>query len=303
MRSDLRLKDCGVQFNKGEHSYKLNGQPLRGVTRRIRERLFADEYAAVDEETLMKAAARGHFVHEAIQRHDETGWEPGFEDICVSPLYAAVDGYAEVMAKEQLAVVANEHLVTDGHTYASAIDIVAEKDGDVTLIDVKTTYNVNREYVSWQLSVYAMMLEAANPGISIKRLACMWVKVRHDIVEGVSLIEVPRKDAELVKKMLYTEDALDYGLAAVDAELARLNWEKAQLDEKMEAARQQVQAIMETCGLTSWKSANAAYTYKAAGTQQKFDSTAFKAAEPETYKKFTKSVATKPTLAIRFAGW
>lgn len=298
----ISLIPSRVDFDKDTHTYLLDGIVLQGITGRIHDRLFPNKYDGISEATLAAAAARGTLVHEAIQLHDQTAWSPTFEEVLQEPLYAAVDAYEAMKQEAGLSVVDNEHLVTDGHTYASAIDIVAEEaDGGCVLIDVKTTYSIDREYVSWQLSVYADFLEASNPTLTVKRLACLWIPIRDGQVDKVQLIDVPRKASELVSKMLYTQESLDFGLTPIDARLADLNMQKALVEAQIEEARAEAREIMETNGMASWKTANATYTMRKATTQMRFDTRAFRAAEPAIYEKYAKAAEVPASLSIRFA--
>lgn len=298
----VTLNDSHVAFDKETHTYLLDGIILDGITGRIRERLFPDEYANVSKEVLAAAAARGTLIHEAIQRCDEEGYSPTVGELRDEPLLACVDRYAGIMAENDLTSVANEYLVTDGHTYASAIDIVAENDGYVILIDTKTTYTVNRDYVSWQLSVYADFFEAQNPHLKVSGLACLWFKVRHGLIEGAELISIPRRDSELVLRMLYNDEPIYTGLDPLDAELVRLISEKNALEAQIDALKAQMMIVMEKGGLTSWKSGDASYTYRKAGTSNRFDSAAFKKAEPALYKQYAKPCESKACLTVKLAG-
>ena len=97
--------------------------------------------------------------------------------------------------------LANELTVSDNVRYASQIDNVwqYEKTGGIWLVDTKTNniklyplcgyYNANyfnsgedalKEYLSRQLSIYAELFEAENPGLKVEGLACNWLKADAD---------------------------------------------------------------------------------------------------------------------------
>ena len=294
------LNYCNVSFDEATHTYlTTDGLILSGITGRIRERLFPDEYAGVDENVLAAAAARGTLIHKAIQRCDQEGYVPTMEELRNEPLLTAVDDYAAIMSNLDLCSIENEYLITDGHDYASAIDIVAVHGEQVVLIDTKTTYNLNKDYVSWQLSVYAEFFEAQNPHLKVSGLACLWFKVRHGRIEDAQLVDIPRKDREQVQRMLYTDEPIYSGLEEITPELVRLMAKKSAIEKQIETLRAQVVAVMEARGLTSWKCEDAAYSYRKGGTSSRFDSTAFKKAEPDLYKQYTKQVESAPTVVIK----
>ena len=64
-----------------------------------------------------------------------------------------VKWYAEMKENEGFEVIDSEYLVTDGTHFASAIDKVIRRNGKVCLGDVKTTYELDKDYISWQLSI------------------------------------------------------------------------------------------------------------------------------------------------------
>lgn len=156
-----------VRFISDPHSYiREDGVELMGVTTLLRKHGLATDYSGVKAETLNAAAKRGTKVHELIE-----DFENGM------PVWQNADlrAYQELGLK----VLASEYLVTDGMTVASKIDQVldTELDGDfVDLADIKTCAKVDREYVSWQLSVYAYLFELQNPGIKVSKLYCLHIR-------------------------------------------------------------------------------------------------------------------------------
>ena len=76
--------------------------------------------------------------------------------------------------------------------------MLAEINGELTLIDVKTTYALDKKYISYQLSLYAMALEKL--GYPPKKLAPIWLPKRKkgqlvyvDRVPNERLLEVLRE--------------------------------------------------------------------------------------------------------------
>ena len=59
--------------------------------------------------------------------------------------------------------LANEYTVSDEEYFASNIDCVWEKEGEISLADIKTTYRIDKESLSWQLSIYAYLLRGRIP--------------------------------------------------------------------------------------------------------------------------------------------
>jgi hypothetical protein len=66
-------------------------------------------------------------------------------------------------------------------------------DGDMSLVDIKTTYKLDREYLSWQLSFYELAT-----GKQFEKLYCIWLPKR----KGAELVEIERKSKEDIMKLL-----------------------------------------------------------------------------------------------------
>ena len=117
--------------------------------------------------------------------------------------------------------LANELTVSDNVRYASQIDNVwmHEKTGGIWLVDTKTNniklyplcgyFNPNyftdgkealKEYLSWQLSIYAELFEAENPGMKVDGLACNWLRK-----DAAAFWIIDRKPANLVRELLSTD--------------------------------------------------------------------------------------------------
>lgn len=185
----MKLNDSGVIFIEEPRGYWLGDKQLEGLTGMIGRQLFPNKYKAVPAKVLANAAKRGHKIHEDIQMYDMIG-EAKTE---------AVKWYAEMKAKEEFEVIDSEYLVTDGTHFASAIDKVMIKGEKVCLGDVKTTYQLDKEYISWQLSIYKYLFNLINPDIEVDKLYAIWVR------DGATLHEVPEIPQEEVIKLLECE--------------------------------------------------------------------------------------------------
>ena len=70
--------------------------------------------------------------------------------------------------------------------YASCIDKVYRYDDNTFFLgDIKTTYKLNKEYVQWQLSIYAHLFEKeTNKGAKVSSIFAIWLRgTTHQIVE------------------------------------------------------------------------------------------------------------------------
>ena len=184
----------------------------------------------------------------------------------------------------------------------------------LALADIKTTYNYNEEYVTWQLSIYAYLFELQNPGLKIDKLFCCWTKKkkvngeerffhecyelkRKPVAEVVALIEADkaRRSGEgATAEPPLTEKADVPALLDKDAIEAFID-----IKEKAEAAKDayeelttRMRALMREQGLKTFDGGRLRLTYTAASERTEsvsvFDEAAFRKENPELYAKYVK---------------
>jgi hypothetical protein len=291
----MELKQSQVIYDPVPHTYTLDGKQLKGITAIIKERIFPDEYANVPEATLKAAAERGTRIHQALELYDTTGITT--EDCTEFMNYLGERDNHPFMHHH----LATEYVVSDGREYASAIDkVYADEDGEsVILADIKTTYKLNKDYVSWQLSVYAYFFALLNPGIKVKGLYAVWLRDdKHKIVE------VARHSEEEVKALLYGEavsptangeaTAKDIQeIADIESEIVQLSADIKQMTDRLDTLKAQAGETMTARGVRKYNGLFLTITKREDSERTTFDSKAFAKADPDTYKKFTKTSVTK----------
>ncbi len=192
----MKLNDSCVVFNPVGHTYTLNGKKLNGITHVIKDKLFPDEYKNVPKHILKQAAIRGSEIHKVIEMWDS----------CSIRTHGSIElkNYINLSYRNKFLLhqIQSEYLVTDGEQYASAIDKVYEDgNGGVILADIKTTYMLNMDYVSWPLSIYKYIFKLANPDINVSGLCVICLKV-----ERSAIWPVHEHSEEEVKKLLYSDE-------------------------------------------------------------------------------------------------
>lgn len=301
MNNEINLQQSGVVFNEQGHTYHLGGKELQGVTGILDRRLFPGRYDDVDPEILERARLRGTRVHEYCQNYDELG--------IVTDGCEEVQRYAAMREALGLVPVCREYIVTDGEHYASKIDAVYQgKDGGVVLNDLKTTYHLDKEYVSWQLSIYAWMFERMNPDIKVEGLTATWL--RGDDAEYVG---IERKDVSLVEALIkadINDEPFDYypNVGEVPEYIAKSMHELRNLDDsiKMLKARQDalkadILTKMGEAHASTVKTDVATFSRVAASQKYVFDVDKFKENHRDLYDQYcTKLQSKKESLTIRF---
>lgn len=358
----MEFKKSPVIFDEDSHSYQLDGKRLLGITGLIHSILglgvYPDASEHVKDFIIPRAGSRGTAVHHAIQTYDQLGIRQ--TEQIVKTRYGCkerdnisyVDETWDVSAELDAYIrhlngfkpLANELTVSDNVRYASQIDNVwlYRRTQGIWLVDTKTNnirlyplcgyFNPNyfnsgeealKEYLSWQLSIYAELFEAENPGLKVEGLACNWLKP-----DASAFWVIQRKPSELVWELLSTEyiigdngpvyfhhDLSVFGIrqpqAKTDPEMSPIippdmidsfteilrRYKKA--ESELEEAKEKIRAIMKDKGLKSYDFGAFSATLSADGETTSFDSKRFKTEHADLYSKYTTQKSKKGSFTIK----
>ena len=328
------LKQSEVVFNEETHRYLRGDAELSGITGLIHAVLllgvYPDASDYVKKVQIPKAGYYGTCVHKAIQAWDELGIEltqfPEKEHptagILPSQDVSAELAYYRKVKPRNVKTVASEFTV-DYLNFASQIDCIwCDNEGGIYLVDHKTN-NLDyypggaeglKEYLSWQLSCYAVMFEHQT-GLKVKGLLGNWVR------KGAGeLWRIERKPDELVQKLLST-DIMPDG----NGRFVYLNQEMQVYAEKVEevkptesdsslvvpsdvvtaiatllkaekaakAMKERLRELMEAAGVSKWECDQFTATIGKASESTTFDSKLFQADHPDLYKQYLKKTTRK----------
>ena len=297
----IELQDSGVIFHPEEHRYFLDGNELSGITGILYKHIFPDQYKDIPQWVLDRAAERGTMVHESIELLDA-----GFTPAESTP---ELDSYKRIKADNGLKTIANEYIVTDGEHFASGIDLVFTNGGkNIILADIKTTSVLNKEYVAWQLSIYAYLFELQNPDLKVSKLYALWL--RGDKSE---FTEVERIDTNIVKDLLQCEvegrkfinplAKADQKMPShiKDAELAvyTLINQIKELTEQKKQLSEGLLKLMQDNDIKTYKGEHITLSRKAASTREDIDKAKLKEEYPEVYAACIKITNISESLQIR----
>lgn len=350
----IQLRQSAVAFNEECHSYYLGEKRLVGITGLIHQMLKLGEYGDasdfVKQVAIPRAAQYGSAVHKAIETYDELGvkqtifpnsfgdepWDVGQELECY------------IKHRNGFLPLANEYTVTDGEKWASNIDNVwlRESTNGVWLVDTKTN-NLNyypldgygqsgffadhadalKEYLSWQLSVYAELFEAQNPGIKVEGLASNWLR-RGDSAFWV----IERKPSEKVKELLNTVWSLDEEgvihyyhpnpslivptltmpvvpvapstdiqvVSDMVIELITENLRRAaEAEANLKKLKDELRAAMEKHCIKSWKTQSFSSVIAKDSEKTVFDTKRFKDEHPDLYEQYVTKKVTKGGFTLK----
>lgn len=339
-----KFKESNVAFDETTHTYTRDGQQLSGITSLIHSVLRLGVYPGASdyakEVAIPQAGYYGSCVHEAIRTYNELGVDVTNYDASVSANgteLPAQDVSADLERYKRLIpagmrVLASEFTVSYG-SFASKIDgIWCNDKADVYHVDYKTNnldsypggVEALKEYLSWQLSCYAVMFELQT-GLKVKGLYGM--HLRHG--EG-QLWEIERKPDEQVLKLLDTMilpnpdydptdiDSLRFIYINDDMQVAETTEVVAtasdlaieqdfigevvkilEYENKAKELKENLRAMMEKHGVTKFECDQFTASIGKASVQERFDSKAFKEAEPELYQQYVKKSQVKGKFTVK----
>lgn len=291
-----------VTFIEESHQYFIGKKELKGVTGTLIKKAFPDTYKNIPESVLMKAAERGGLIHNTFET---------FCSIFDADLKQYPNPTEELLAFHSMLVaydlhyVASEYLVTDGENFASAIDgIFADSEGNIYLVDYKTTATLHYDNVSLQLSIYAKWFEEQNPDLKVKEIVCMWFK------NGQSKFQpLPRVADYQIDDLInaYLADDTDYQykvevpeqFSALEQEYRLITARMDALKIKQDDLKEQMMKMMEANKQKSIKTNIGSYSYVESTTKRTLDMKLFKEKYPNAYERLTKVSFSKPSLRIK----
>lgn len=283
-------------FNEETHEYRLGDKILPSVTTILEKTLFERKYEGIDENVLKKAAEYGSLVHSEIEQYIKRG-ALGFS----TELY----NYITIQEENKIRPIHSELQIHDDKM-AGTIDIVAELGGKGKvarniLADIKTTYKLDKEYVSWQLSFYAYMYEKKY-NVKIHELYAIWLRENE-----FKLVKVERKTKKQVENVLQEFEngsRIDLNSNSIqtipqDKQIAFCSLLKQMkaIEEQTKQIKEAILKEMEERNITSAKIGNVTISYKAPYTKTSIDSDKLK--KDNLYEKYTKTSNVKGSISIK----
>ena len=291
-----------VTFIEETHQYFIGKKELKGVTGTLIKKAFPDTYKNIPESVLMKAAERGGLIHNTFET---------FCSIFDADLKQYPNPTEELLAFHSMLVaydlhyVASEYLVTDGENFASAIDgIFADKEGNIYLVDYKTTATLHYDNVSLQLSIYAKWFEEQNPDLKVKEIVCMWFKNGQSKFQPLPRVADWQID-DLINAYLADDAEYQYKVevpeqfSALEQEYRLVSARMDALKIKQDDLKEQMMKMMEANKQKSIKTNIGSYSYVESTTKRTLDMKLFKEKYPNAYERLTKVSISKPSLRIK----
>ena len=284
----IQLVKSPVVFNEEEHRYFLGDKELKGITSSLIHRAFPDKYKDIDPEVLANAAKKGKALHSAIEFYDNFGGNPEDADD------DRVKLYADLKYRMGLETIANEYLVSDEQDYASSIDIVAMSPIGIFLIDIKTTWNLDKQSTGLQLSIYKRLFERQNPGLKVERIYALWLPNKdHSVCEFKDLSVVDDETIDALIEADKNDEPFQFQLIPDEWRELERSYEywlgqSKKAEKEMSEIKTCMMEIMEKTNITYVKTDAFTVSYIAAKKSKRFDSTAFRKENAELYGRYQK---------------
>lgn len=158
-----------IEFIESTHQYIVDGVLTPSVSE-ILKFIFPNKYSNVPASVLKAKAEFGTHVHEAIEKYENC------EDVELTPMEEIVfEQYLELKEKYEIEPIEQETLVHFEDRYCGRLDMIANVNGVRSLVDIKTTAKVDKESLSWQLSMYKFAYLSVNPKGYFEKLYCLWL--------------------------------------------------------------------------------------------------------------------------------
>lgn len=298
----ISLNVPNVTFIEETHQYFIGKKELKGVTGTLIKKAFPDTYKNIPESVLMKAAERGGLIHNTF----ETFCSIFNADIKQYPNPTEeLQAFHSMLVAYDLHYVASEYLVTDGENFASAIDgIFADNEGNIYLVDYKTTATLHYDNVSLQLSIYAKWFEEQNPDLKVKEIVCMWFKNGQSKFQPLPRVADYQID-DLIAAYLADDAEYQYKVevpeqfSALEQEFRLITARVDALKIKQDDVKEQIMKMMEANKQKSIKTNIGSYSYVESTTKRTLDTKLFKEKYPNAYEKLTKVSISKPSIRIK----
>jgi hypothetical protein len=280
------------KFIEDTHQYFLGDKELISVTTLMRKHGLSPNYDGIPNEVLRAKAERGSLIHKEIEEYIK---------------YKNIGFTYELTEFVNYIIDTNTHVEkSEFYVYndvvAGTVDLLLE--GGV-IADIKTTSQIHKEAVSWQLSIYAYL-----SGLDITK-----GQVFHFNKEGeLNVIDIPLKpesdvinllecekhgriyEGQLVDLINNNKDLIQ--LIEVETIIQKIEEEKKAAEEKAKELRAAIMEAMEKAGVLKFENESIALTYIAPTTRSSIDSTRLKKEMPEIAEKYNKISNIKASLRI-----
>ena len=284
-----------LEFNEKEHKYLLDGRELIPITRLMREYGLAPNYDGVAISILEKKAEYGTLIHKEIEEYIKDQ-KIGFT--------SELSEFIDYTINHDVKFVESEKIVNNDIT-AGTIDLVLQEGDQKIIADIKTTYTLHSESVSWQISLYLYLYDLDHY-TDYKGQCYHYNKDKH-----LEVIDIPIKNREMVEELMDCvrlgkpyKPELDIAIISemnvVNQTLEKYQRLVKQAENEFNALKDVLYNEMKAKGITSYKDDTITISIVASSTKKIVDSKLLKEEYPDVYDKVLKDSTTKESIRIKF---
>ena len=165
---------------------------------------------------MRRAGKEGNQVHEACEKlilGEEVSWMDDYGNAKYSQIvWEMILKFHEFWTTHKPELISAEEFVwSDKHKYAGTADIVCKMNGEIWLLDIKTSNSIHKSY-DLQLASYAKAL-GESKGVNIERTGIVWLKAhsrgpskQKNVIQGKGwkLLQIDKIDENFeLFKMIY----------------------------------------------------------------------------------------------------
>ena len=172
--------------------------------------------------------------------------------------------------------------------------------------DIKTTYKLDKDYVSWQLSIYAYLFELCNPGVKVNNLYGLWLRddkssyekvYRHDKDEVLRLLADDTEDCFLPDAPKMPADIVEMA-SQLEEYFTILKWYEKKYKEQEKEFKTRLTKLMGEAGFYNISIGGLKISYVKGYTKSSLDCNRLKKEMPEIIDKYSKTTNVSPTIKI-----
>ena len=190
-----------IDFIEKPHIYLVDGVITPSVSE-ILHFMFPDKYSGIPDWILERKAKYGTKIHESIEMYEANIKTMSIQeafDVTIQAKEltyiqeASLRQYLKLKNRYSIDVLKQEMMIQFEKKYAGRFDMIANVKGYLSLCDIKTTAELDEEYLSWQLSYYELAMSK-----TFEKLYAIWLPKK-----GIGqIVEIKRKPREVLIKKL-----------------------------------------------------------------------------------------------------
>jgi hypothetical protein len=309
-----------VRFTEKGHIYTINGEIASiSVTELLSKHGIAPDYSNVDKAKLKESAKQGKQVHKDLENIlNKANYEPTTEQ--GKNFKKWVEKNLDCGVGEQMLGYEYKGLLIAGT--ADIMGIL--KNGALTISDHKNTSNVNKEYVSWQVSLldyFARKLgeEKINGKLLKWKGATKFFCFHYDKDNGdMKVVELDKIDDSEIERLIeceYNNEKYQRKQLVIDKELQEkylkaeqvcfvLEQKYEELKKTRDNLREQIKSLFESQRIKSWESPNKSVliTYVEPVDRISVDSAKLKKEYPQVFGTCQKITKVKSQIRVKIRG-